>query len=374
MKILIAPDAFKDALSALEVCKAIDSGIKMADPNIETILFPLADGGEGTIEVLAYHTDGQKITIEVNDPLFKTISAQYVLSKNKQLAYIEMAQASGLQLLKKEARNCLKTSTYGTGEIIKHAIQQGAKKIILAIGGSATNDAGIGMANALGFHFLDKNKKPLKPIGENLIHIQYIDSNNIYPKLKNIEVEVICDVNNPLFGPNGAANIYASQKGADADAIELLEKGMIHFSKILNQHFGRDVSEIAGAGAAGGLGAGALLFLNAVLKKGIDLVMELTHFEKMIPSSNIIITGEGKLDAQTLHGKLIHGITLKAKKHNIPVIVLCGKLEANPQQLKDMGIEKAIAISDPNLALELAIQKTAENLKREAFLLVRDII
>ncbi|MDX1940747.1 MAG: glycerate kinase [Saprospiraceae bacterium] len=379
MKILIATDSFKDALPAIEVCKAIECGIKLANPNIETILFPLGDGGEGTSEILTFHSKGKWIKLKVHDPLFRLIEAGYGISADGSTAFIEMAQAAGLQLLKFEDRNPLKTSTYGVGEMILDAIKHGARNIVLCIGGSATNDAGIGMAGALGYEFINHSALSIDQLtGENLskineIHHPPIPLSHYHPITPSpnspITTTVLCDVDNPLFGPSGAAHIYARQKGADDAAITELDTGLQHFAKILEQHFGRDFAQIPGAGAAGGLGAGAMAFLNAELKPGIETVLELTEFDQYTNEIDLIITGEGKIDSQTLHGKLISGIVKKSNK--IPVIALCGTLLATPQEIEQIGLKAAFSILNRPMDLETALAETARLLEQSAFQLVR---
>lgn len=386
MKVLIAADSFKDALPALEVCQAIERGIAKVAEQIEVQLFPLGDGGEGTAEVLTWHAQGTWKSVEVLDPLFRPIESFYGLSKDGQTAYIEMAQASGLQLLKEEERNALKTSTFGTGQLIAEAIRQGAKRIVLGIGGSATNDVGIGMAGALGVKFLnqklvmkakhsvvlhDQNLGEIRLrreqlVGEQLGAIVGVDTAEMLD-LSRVEVQVLCDVDNPLIGPSGATHTYARQKGANDAAIEKLEQGAIHFGKILESHFGKAITSVPGAGAAGGLGAGAMAFLDAALQSGINYVLDNTHFDAALQSADLIITGEGKIDAQTLHGKLIAGITKRAQQFHVPVIALCGTLSANPQQIKAIGLQAAFSILDRPMSLTEALSSTAQCLERTAF-------
>ena len=371
MKILIATDSFKDALSALRVCQAIERGVKLADDAIETILFPLADGGEGTSEILTYHTGGSWQTVQVHDPLFRPIQAGYGISADGTTAFIEMAQAAGLQLLQPAERNPLKTSTYGVGELIKDAIQKGAQHIMLGIGGSATNDAGIGMAGALGYGFAVDAVGTMDVrdlVGENLTRIGGIIGKSAH---WHISTSVLCDVDNPLLGPQGAAYVYARQKGATEEAIQHLDAGLQHFAAILQQHFGRDFSNIPGAGAAGGMGAGAMAFLNATLKPGIQTVLELTGFEKKLQGIDLILTGEGKIDHQTQHGKLIKGITEKANPLGIPVIALCGTLSASPEEIQALGLQAAFSILDRPLSLTEALSETAILLEQTAFHLIK---
>jgi glycerate 2-kinase len=386
MKIIIAADSFKDALDTFSVCKAIQRGIAAALPDADIIELPLSDGGEGLSDIAAHYFDLQRIEVETCDPLFRKHTATYGLSHDNNTAFIEMAQAAGLQLLKQEERNPLKTTTYGVGLMIKNALERGAKRIIIGLGGSATNDAGIGMAAALGWQFLDKNGENVSPIGENLIKIekaippQYNDvgfgmsdvgqANIAKPTAEivafNLEIhfEAICDVKNPLFGTNGAAYIFAKQKGATEVDIETLDKGLQHFAEII----GMD-STLQGAGAAGGLGFGCLYALNATMKRGIDSVLDWASFDEHAADTDYIFTGEGRLDAQTLQGKLIAGITERAK--GTPTIALCGALDLPPQYLNDLGLKAAFSINQKPCTLPEALVGTAKNLEYTAFNIAR---
>ncbi len=362
MKVIIAPDKFKGSLSALAVCEAIDRGLKSWDASIETVLHPLADGGEGTLAILQNYFELAKIEMVVKNPLFKDITASYLVSRDT--AFIEMSHASGLQLLQIEERNCLHTTTYGTGQFIADAIKRGYKKVVLFIGGSATNDAGIGMAAALGYSFLDIDGAVLAPIGASLIAIDRIDSSNRKPELDGIDFTVVCDVKNPLYGPNGAAYVYGGQKGASADTIAFLDLGLQHFSKQVSKDLGHDISVITGGGAAGGLGAGAVCFLNAKMKSGIDFVMEQTGFDNIInDTTSLIITGEGSLDKQTVEGKVIKGISERANKKNIPFAIISGvvkddelikeKLQPNSiHSIMELGVTTADAMSNASKHIE----------------------
>jgi glycerate kinase len=373
MKILIAPDSFKDALSAIAVSEAIERGIKLANPEIETEKFPLADGGEGTIEVLNFHHQGTIETIAVSDPLGRRIEAKYGRSGDCQQVYIEMAQASGLERLLPAERNCCNTSTYGTGELILDAIKSGAKKIVLGIGGSATNDAGMGMATALGYRFLNENGEELEPIGSNLIEVSAIDDSQLQFDRRSITVEVACDVDNPLYGKRGAAYVYAGQKGANPQEIEELDRGLQHFADVVNRWCGKNLSSIEGAGAAGGMGFGSMVFLKASLKPGIQLLMDLTQFEEKLKSVDLVITGEGKIDEQTLHGKLIKGVTETVKKYGVPVIAFCGTLTTTTEQIKSLGLTAAFSIMRQPINLEEAKRNTAVDLEQLAFNVIRVI-
>ena len=374
MKILIATDTFKDALPALEVCKTIKNGICLADDKIETILFPLADGGEGTAEILTWHSGGSLVKASFSDPLLRKIEAQYGISADGQTAFIEMAQTAGLQLLSEQERNCMNTSTFGTGEMIRHAIAKGVKKIILGLGGSATNDAGMGMATALGFQFFDENDRELEPIGSNLSKVQRIVKDEVVKGLEEVEFQVLCDVENPLFGENGAAYIYAPQKGANFEEVKILDEGLRHFASILRIELFAEIEDVKGAGAAGGLGAGAIAFLKAKLVRGIEFVLKATEFEKVLTNSDLVITGEGKIDNQSLDGKLIQGVALISQKHGVPVIAFCGTLEADPEHIKKMGLAAAFSILRKPSSLEESIEHTADGLEKLAFNVIRAIL
>ena len=360
MKFLIAADSFKDALDTFGVCKAIGTGIKAALPDAEIVELPLSDGGEGLSDIAAYYFDLQQIEVETYDPIFRKITATYGLSQDNTTAFIEMAKASGLQLLTNEERNPLKTSTFGFGKLIQNAIEKGATRIILGLGGSATNDAGIGMAVALGWQFLDKNDAVLSPIGGNLDKIEKVISPENFPK--NIVFEAICDVKNPLFGENGAAHIFARQKGANDQEIEILDKGLQHFAQNVKQD---EKANAIGAGAAGGLGFGCLFFLNAQLKRGIDSVLDWANFDQHLVNTDWIFTGEGRLDNQTLQGKLISGIAERAK--DTPIIALCGALNLTPKLIKDLGLKAAFSITPKPCNLQEALAETANNLENTAF-------
>ncbi len=370
MKILIAPDSFKDALSALEVAQAIENGIHMADSTIETIIFPMGDGGEGSAEILGHHFQAEKIDVQVEDALARPVDATYFYSKQSHTAFIEMAEASGLQKIAVADRNCMRASTFGTGQMIAHALRLGAKKIVLAIGGSATNDGGMGMAAALGFRFYDDKNRLLKGTGEDLLRLHHFDDSNVVLPA-DLQVDIICDVDNPLYGEKGAACVYARQKGATDSEIKKLDAGLINFAKVVQQQKSMDISGIQGVGAAGGLGAGSIVFLNAKLHKGIELIMDMIGFDRQLKDVDLLVTGEGKIDDQTLHGKLIHGITQHASKYAVPVIALCGMLELEPEQVEALGLKAAFSIQSKPATLEIALKNTRKNLISTAFNLVR---
>ncbi|WP_435354210.1 glycerate kinase [Emticicia sp. SJ17W-69] len=366
MKILLAPDKFRGSLEAPQVCQAMAEGIAMVSSEIEVVSLPMADGGEGTLDLLLWYSKGKKQQIKVHDPLGRIIEAEYGISADGKTAFIEMATASGLRLLNTEERNPLITSTLGTGEFINAAIEAGVEHIILGIGGSATNDAGIGMAHALGWRFLDNRGEELVPIGENLLKIEKI----IEPKRTYIKPVVACDVTNPLFGENGAAYIYAPQKGANKEAVQTLDKGLENIANIIKRDFGKDFAQIAGTGAAGGLGFGAMFFLDAQLQEGVKLLMDFCNFNQHLKDVQLIITGEGKIDGQTLQGKLIKGISDQATKSNIPIAAICGTLDVTPLELQEMGINYATSILNRPMLLDEALKYGYEGVRNATFYLV----
>ncbi len=364
MRILIACDSYKDALSALEVCRAIGRGIAAASTHAECRLFPMSDGGEGLGEALSYHLGLRQTALEVSDPLFRRITACYGISEDGSVAFIEMAQASGLQLLTPAERNPMHTTTYGVGELIRHVISCcGARRIVVGLGGSATNDAGIGMAQALGFSILDDKGRAVQPVGRALKSVAGIIPPTNWPL--NIQYEAMCDVTNPLYGPQGAAYVYSPQKGASPAEVATLDEGLRHIAG-LSAHYD-ELAQQPGAGAAGGLGFGLTAFLGATLRSGIDLLMDLTGFDAQIDWADVVITGEGRLDGQSSQGKLVSGISRRALQKQKPVIALCGALDATPSDLTNMGITAAFSITPKPCTLEQAIAYTARNLEFTAF-------
>ena len=341
MKIVLAPDKFKGSLTGLEFCNAAQKGILKVLPDAEIVFLPMADGGDGTIEVVNYYLKGDLIQLQVKNPLFQNTSATYLYAHDSKIAFIEMAEASGLKLLKPTEFDCKNATTYGTGQLIADAIKRGANEFILGIGGSATNDCGIGMATALGYRFLDDKGVEVIPVGASLSKIKTIDDSQVNVGIKNVKFKIACDVTNPLYGKNGAAYVYAEQKGATQKDIEILDKGLEDFSKVLDSKFNINSQEVVGGGAAGGMGVATKVFLNGELISGITLMKELAQFDKRIENTDWIITGEGKLDEQTLSGKTIHGIIDEAKKHQIKVVAFCGKLDLTKIQLKHFGIDYA---------------------------------
>lgn len=356
MKIVIAPDKFKNSLTGLEFCNAVEEGLKSVNPDIDIVKLPLADGGDGTIEVVNFYLKGKSVHVVVNNPFFKPVTATYLYSETSKTAFIEMAEASGVKLLKAEQFDCKNATTLGTGEMIKDAIEKGASKIILGIGGSATNDCGIGMATALGYRFLDKNNNDVIPIGANLSSIVSIDVVNVYPKLNDVLFEIACDVTNPLHGKDGAAHVYGPQKGASEADVALLDKGLQDFSKIIKSVFNVDAQSVKGAGAAGGMGIASKVFLKGKLEPGIQLIKNLAQFDSKLDNANWIITGEGKLDFQTFSGKTIQGVMSSAKANQIKVAAFCGAIDLDEGEINSFGINYADAVIKHSRNLDDAMQ------------------
>ena len=371
MKILIIPDKFKGSLNSKEVCDAIEKGIRRFLPKSEITKIPLADGGEGSLAVLEKTIGFERIHLEVRNPLFKTIPAYYGITDNA--AYIEMASASGLQLLCKDEHNPMFTSSFGTGEMIADAIKRGATKVYLFVGGSATNDAGIGIASALGYQFLDERNKVLEPTGTNLLKIKSIDSSNVI-SIENINFNVLTDVKNPLFGIDGAAYSYAEQKGANQEEIEILNSGLQNVSQIIEKTFGVDVSQIPGSGAAGGVGAGMVAFCNANIFNGIDSIMDLLNVNYHIQQSDLVITGEGLLDKQTLKGKLVKGVVDRCKKMNKPLGIVCGDIDLSEEELKYFYPSQIKTIKVDGISKEDAMKNAYTLLIHRAEELIREFI
>ncbi len=360
MKIVIAPDSFKGNMRSPEVCDIIKKGFNNVLDNVEIITIPMADGGEGTTDAVVSATNGTYKTLTVNNPLNKKISAKFAII-NKNQCIMEMASASGIELISNSELNPMKTSTYGTGEMICSAINMGIKDIIIGIGGSATVDGGVGMAQALGYKFLDKNEKPLGLGGEILTEIKYIDSSNVHSELKNIKIRVASDVTNPLTGPNGAAKIFGPQKGANPNMVDKLESGLSNLGNILKKNnFVKEINK-PGDGAAGGLGLGLRAFCNAQILSGANLIIEVTQLEKHLQEADLLITGEGCTDGQTLNGKLCAVIAEIAKKNRVPVILLSGALKGDLQSLHNI-FDAVFSISSGQGSLEKCIAESKQDL------------
>lgn len=360
MKILIAPDKFKGSMSAQTVCEAIGKGIKKRNANVEVIYHPIADGGDGSIEILSNYLSLKKNNIHTVDPIGRAITTQYFTSSDA--AFIEVASASGIVLLSEDEKNPLHTSSLGTGKMIADAITKGFQNIYLFLGGSATNDAGMGIAKALGFQFLDKNKNELYPIGENLSKVKFIHPSPIF-NFEKIKITLLCDVNNPIFGTSGAAHVYAAQKGATEKQIAFLDEGLRNFSDVLKNYLGTDVSKLSGGGAAGAIGAGLVALLNARLENGFNTISKLTNLEKQIESVDWVISGEGKLDGQSLQGKVVDGIAHLCKKYNKHLTLLVGKNDLQKRESDILKSKHIFSISEKAKNLEDAMENGAKYLE-----------
>jgi len=360
MNIVIAPDSFKDCLTSPDVAKFIEMGIRNVFPDANIKLIPMADGGEGTVVTLVTATNGKIFYKKVHDPLMREITAHFGVLGDGETAVIEMASASGIELLKKNKRDPWKTTTYGTGELIKHALDKGCRKIILGIGGSATNDAGSGMLQALGVQLLDVNMQEIETGGGALENLVSIKTDKLDKRLNQSKIIIASDVMNPLLGKTGASAVYGPQKGADSDMVRRLEANLEHFADVVKQQQGISVENIPGSGAAGGLGAGILAFLPSEIKPGFDIVKEVVELEKYIQDADLVITAEGKIDSQTAYGKTPAGVAGIAHKYNIPVIAFAGIVEDGINELYKKGFRAIIPIANKPMSINESIKKARE--------------
>lgn len=358
---ILVPDSFKGTLSAIEVCNIMKSSIKNLYKDANIISVPVADGGEGTVDAFLYALGGEKKSVWVSDAFNEQkILAHYAMLKDD-IAVIEMAACAGLPLVKNRLEPD-KTTTFGVGELIIDAVNSGAKKIILGLGGSATNDGGCGMASALGVKFKDEQDQEFIPTGGTLSQIYKIDMNNIYSKIKDIEFISMCDVDNPLCGRLGASAVFAPQKGADEDMVRLLDEGLAHLAKIIKRDLHIEVKDIKGAGAAGGLGAGSIAFLQSKLTKGIDVILDTINFDELVSKADIVFTGEGKFDSQSLHGKVVMGVANRSQKYKTPVIVVTGAIGENIQEAYNKGITAIFSINKEPMEFSKSALKSKENM------------
>lgn len=370
MNILIAPDKFKGSLTANKVCEVVREALLEMNSTHVISEVPLADGGEGTFEILVKNSGGHVKQLSVLDPLQRPIQSEYGLSKDNTTAFIEMAKASGLQLLKETERNPLLTSSIGVGQLIVDALDEGVTNIIIGIGGSATNDAGIGMAHALGFRFLNNRNEILNPIGQSLSEIHSIDDTQVDARLHKINFTMLCDVNNTLYGEHGAAYVYGPQKGATSEDVQRLDEGLKHVADLVTRLHHVDLN-FPGAGAAGGMGAGAKLFLKATFRRGIDYISELTGLEEKIKTSDVVITGEGKVDEQTFSGKVVAHVLALANQYHKSVFILCGQCALTADELNKFGAERIITLANHPSEWEAAITQPIPLIKsqiKKAFL------
>ncbi|PLS17348.1 glycerate kinase [Bacillus sp. M6-12] len=359
MNIVIAPDSFKGSISAKDLCSVLKRGITRIVPDARVVELPLADGGEGTMENLVYSSQGEIVQTTVSDPLGRPIAASYGIINGK-TAVIEMAQASGLPLLKDEEKNPFITSSYGTGELIKNALEGGYRDFIICLGGSATNDGGMGMLKALGIQFFDNQGRHLSEGGIALLKLASYDYSGLDPRIAESSFTIASDVINPLCGPQGASAVFGPQKGATAEMVKELDKALGQFAVVIFKQKRIDIRDLPGSGAAGGMGAALLAFLNARMQSGIEVVMDAINFREKVKSADLVITGEGRLDSQTLSGKVIAGVCKEAGKVAKPVIALCGKLELSNQQMETLGLKAGFSLVSGPCTLEDSMRKAEE--------------
>ncbi|TLP71848.1 glycerate kinase [Maribacter sp. ACAM166] len=356
MNIVVAPDSFKECLSSKKVAKAISKGILNVMPIAKIFEIPISDGGEGLLEAILPNAEGRLVSIEVLNPLSKPIKATYGILKDNKTAIIEMAKASGLELITEHEKNPLVTSTYGTGQLIKDALEKGCTTLIIGIGGSATNDGGVGLVKALGGKFLNANGIGINEGGGNLNQLSSIDISNLDKRITNCKILVACDVSNPLIGTDGASWVYGKQKGGSDSDLEFLDYNLKHYAAIIERDLGIDISKVPGSGAAGGTGAALLAFLKGDLVNGIELILDTIGMKEYIKKADLVFTGEGKIDEQTLNGKTIAGIAKMAKQYNVPVIVLTGKIGERIEGLYKVGVCAIYAIANQPMSLSNAIK------------------
>ncbi|WNQ11315.1 glycerate kinase [Paenibacillus aurantius] len=371
MKIVIAPDSFKGSLSAREAGLAIERGVRRAIPDCETIIVPMADGGEGTVSCLVEATDGRLVQTTVKDPLGREVQAEFGILGGGETCVIEMAASSGLYLIGAEERNPLLTTTYGFGQLIKAGLDEGCRQFILGLGGSATNDGGAGMLQALGADLLDKDGHNVGLGGAELAHVTDIRTELMDPRLIESTFIVACDVGNPFCGPNGASYVFGPQKGATPEMAAQLDESLGRFADVIERTRGYAIHDIPGTGAAGGLAGGILAFLNAGLDSGIDIVMEVTGLERRLVDADLLITGEGRIDSQTAEGKTPCGVARLAKKHLVPAIGLAGSVGGGIEALYEEGLAAVLSIVNGPMTLEEAMSRTAELLEQASEQAVR---
>ncbi len=372
-QIVLAPDSFKGSLSSPQVCRIAAGAWKKVLPGDEVLAFPLADGGEGTVEALVEATGGCFKTAEVRGPLGEKVEAVWGVLGDGKTAVIEMAAASGLYLLPPEKRDPLHTSTYGTGQLIREALEEGCRRVLIGIGGSATNDGGAGMAQALGIKLQDAEGNLLPEGGRHLSRLQTIDASGLFPAAAEAEFMVACDVDNPLCGPYGASAVYGPQKGASPEGVQELEEALQHFARVVKRELGTDVAEMPGAGAAGGLGAGLVAFLGAELRRGTPLVIGYSGLEEVLAAKGtaLVITGEGEINAQSARGKVPCGVAALARKYGVPVVALVGSVGEGVEAVYECGIEAVVDVIPRPMALDEAMGCSEELLARSAETLAR---
>lgn len=359
-KVILAPDSFKGTMSSSRICDIMEEEIRKFFPDIEIFKIPVADGGEGTVDSLTWAAGGKKVNVRVTGPYFEPVDSFYGILPDGKTAVIEMAAAAGLPLVENRKKPS-ETTTYGVGELIKHAVSNKCTNIILGLGGSCTNDGGAGMAAAVGVKFFNKKGKEFVPVGGTLDNIENIDTSEMLD-LSDVKITAMCDVDNPLCGENGAAKVFGPQKGADGEMVELLDRNLRHFADVLKSRLNKDILEMPGAGAAGGMGAGAAAFLNAELKRGIDVVLDTLNFDKLLDGADLVFTGEGKIDGQSLRGKAVYGVASRAKKHAVPVIAVVGDIGDDIEEIYNAGVSAIISINRAAVPFETARLRSEKDL------------
>ncbi|BBQ77002.1 glycerate kinase [Raoultella ornithinolytica] len=366
MKIVIAPDSYKESLSALDVATAIEAGFQEIYPDAEYVKLPVADGGEGTVEAMVAATQGRLVQVTVTGPLNKPVDAFYGLSGDERCAFIEMAAASGLEIVPPACRNPLLTTTWGTGELIRHALDAGVQQIIIGIGGSATNDGGAGMVQALGGKLLTADNQQIASGGGALEQLARIDLSELDSRLADCRIDVACDVTNPLTGPEGATAVFGPQKGATAEMIVRLDRALAHYARIIQRDLAVDVLHLEGGGAAGGMGAALYAFCGARLRPGIEIVTDALHLAELVADADLVITGEGRIDSQTIHGKVPVGVAKVAQRYNVPVIAIAGSLTADVGIVHRHGLDAVFSVIYSVCTLEEALENAADNVRMTA--------
>ncbi|EPO0900651.1 glycerate kinase [Citrobacter amalonaticus] len=366
MKIVIAPDSYKESLSALEVANAIEQGFREIWPDADYVKLPVADGGEGTVEAMVAATAGRIVDVDVTGPLGKTVTAFFGLSGDERTAFIEMAAASGLEQVPVALRDPLKTTSWGTGELIRHALDAGVDHIIIGLGGSATNDGGAGMVQALGAKLLDARQNEIGKGGAALDALTRIDISQLDPRLAACRIEVACDVTNPLTGKEGASAVFGPQKGATAETIDRLDTALVHYAQIITRDLEVDVLELAGGGAAGGMGAALYAFCGAQLRRGIEIVTDALQLDACVADADLVVTGEGRMDSQTIHGKVPVGVAKVAKRYHKPVIGIAGSLTADVGIVLEHGLDAVFSVIYTICTLDDALKNAAENVRMTA--------
>lgn len=366
MKIVIAPDSYKESLSALEVANAIEQGFREIWPDADYVKLPVADGGEGTVEAMVAATAGRIVDVDVTGPLGEPVTAFFGLSGDERTAFIEMAAASGLEQVPVALRDPLKTTSWGTGELIRHALDAGVDHIIIGLGGSATNDGGAGMVQALGAKLLDARQNEIGKGGAALDALARIDISQLDPRLAACRIEVACDVTNPLTGKEGASAVFGPQKGATAETIDRLDTALVHYAQIIARDLEVDVLELAGGGAAGGMGAALYAFCGAQLRRGIEIVTDALQLDACVADADLVVTGEGRMDSQTIHGKVPVGVAKVAKRYHKPVIGIAGSLTSDVGIVHEHGLDAVFSVIYTICTLDDALKNAAENVRMTA--------